>query len=424
MQTICGILLLVSTKHWDSIFKASTTYNISMRSIWITNPFTSDLVCWYVASIYLEMIDENFERCGLEEWNLEMRNVRSELLSRMKSISSDIMLSMGEFRFKWRTHNVLIWKSAEGDPLAVQGYSSDPPTWKHERLCISSDSEETIFELCNAAKQARHKNDESDKFELWRWIPRHNDWDRDALAEKRNIDTVILDDKSSKQLFDDVKEFTSDETCEWYKNHCIPYKRGYLLYGPPGTGKTSTVVALTSHLGRNIYRLSLASSGLDDASFLSAIQRVPSNSVVLFEDIDSLFGKNREKEEVFSVTFSGLLNAIDGVNDYSRGLIFFFTTNYLERLDPALRRPGRVDLVLHLNYCSDQQIRAMFVRFYPDEDVAATTFLQNIRQRTKFITPATLQHHFIQTRTSTAAASASKIHIPPEESDVNAHMYT
>ena len=396
-----------------------------MRSMWITHPYTSDVICWYVANMYLKQCEDRFERSGLQEWSLEVRKLRTEYFSgRTKTDHDDVMLSSGEFRFKWRDKDVTIWKLVEGEPVAVQSCSSDPPTWKHERVCVDSNDEETIFELCKTAKRARLRNEAEGKFELWRWNPKHNEWDRDALAEKRNIDTVVLDEKPFKQIFDDVKEFTSDETSAWYSKHCIPYKRGYLLHGPPGTGKTTTVVALTSHLHRNIYRLSLAAPSLDDASFLSAIQQVPSNAVILFEDIDSLFGKSREKEETFTVTFSGLLNAIDGVNDYSRGLIFFFTTNHLQKLDPALRRPGRVDVVVHLDHCSDRQIRAMFVRFYPGEDGAAATFLKNIRHQTKIVTTAMLQHHFIQTRRLSGTESASTIHLPPADESVELHMYS
>ena len=43
------------------------------------------------------------------------------------------------------------------------------------------------------------------------------------------------------------------------------------------------------------------------------------------------------------VTFSGLLNAIDGVAS-QEGRLFFMTTNHIEKLDPALIRPGRCDV--------------------------------------------------------------------------------
>ena len=47
------------------------------------------------------------------------------------------------------------------------------------------------------------------------------------------------------------------------------------------------------------------------------------------------------------VTFSGLLNALAGVTSTEERLIFM-TTNHIEKLDPALIRPGRVDLKIHI----------------------------------------------------------------------------
>ena len=48
------------------------------------------------------------------------------------------------------------------------------------------------------------------------------------------------------------------------------------------------------------------------------------------------------------------------------------TTNYVDRLDPALIRPGRVDVKHYIGYCDRNQIRHMFTRFYPEvaKDVA------------------------------------------------------
>ena len=65
-------------------------------------------------------------------------------------------------------------------------------------------------------------------------------------------------------------------------------------------------------------------------------------------DGDSDSKKKAANEAAFQglnrLTFSGLLNAIDGVTS-TEGRIVFMTTNYVDRLDPALIRPGRVDLM-------------------------------------------------------------------------------
>jgi mitochondrial chaperone BCS1 len=64
-----------------------------------------------------------------------------------------------------------------------------------------------------------------------------------------------------------------------------------------------------------------------------------------------------------SVTFSGFLNALDGVASGEERIIFM-TTNHPERLDPALIRPGRVDLSVLIDDASPHQAKILFTRFY------------------------------------------------------------
>ncbi len=80
----------------------------------------------------------------------------------------------------------------------------------------------------------------------------------------------------------------------------------------------------------------------------------------------------------------GLLNALDGVASADDGQIVMMTTNYPERLDPALLRPGRVDLKICIDYPTDAQIEGMFKKFYPemekdDEDKLVQEFVSVIK---------------------------------------------
>jgi len=67
-----------------------------------------------------------------------------------------------------------------------------------------------------------------------------------------------------------------------------------------------------------------------------------------------------------SVTFSGFLNALDGVASGEERIIFL-TTNHMEKLDPALIRPGRVDLACLIDDASPSQAKRLFIRFYDSE---------------------------------------------------------
>lgn len=286
---------------------------------------------------------------------------------------------------------------------------------------------ETIDKIERFLSFVRHQaksHEEETKFLIFKWAAKHSEWLEDSFAEKRALDSVILDQDVYNHLITDINEFTDDSTVEWYKRHHIPYRRGYMFYGPPGTGKTSTVTALTSYLKRNLYRINLVAPGLCDDSLMSALQFIPTKSVVLFEDIDSLFGVHREKNETFSVTFSGLLNSIDGICDSTRGLIFFFTTNHIDRVDNALKRCGRIDRSFYLGHCSNQQLVDMFLHFYPGENEQATTFLKNCFKITKQITPAEAQHHFIMHRKSNSIQAASEIIIEKKSTTHSEIMYS
>lgn len=63
------------------------------------------------------------------------------------------------------------------------------------------------------------------------------------------------------------------------------------------------------------------------------------------------------------MTFSGLLNALDGVAS-SEERVIFMTTNHYSHLDPALIRPGRVDLQEFLDDAKGEQAKRLFVKFY------------------------------------------------------------
>lgn len=124
------------------------------------------------------------------------------------------------------------------------------------------------------------------------------------------------------------------------------------------------------------------------------LSNVPERSIMLLEDIDAAFTKRTQTDNQgyqSMITFSGLLNALDGVASAEERIIFL-TTNHVEKLDPALIRPGRVDLKEYLGNASDYQIRKMFLRFYDDEKLA-DRFVEKLKG--KKVSTASLQGHFV-----------------------------
>jgi mitochondrial chaperone BCS1 len=124
-----------------------------------------------------------------------------------------------------------------------------------------------------------------------------------------------------------------------------------LLYGPPGTGKTSFTQAIAGACGLHICYLNLAGGNLNDDSLNTLLNSTEVNSIILLEDIDAIFQGRESVQEKRdggqSVTFSGLLNALDGVRS-QEGRILIMTTNHKDKLDPALLRPGRADRCIEL----------------------------------------------------------------------------
>lgn len=196
----------------------------------------------------------------------------------------------------------------------------------------------------------------------------YSSWTESLKRLPRPAESVVLRDGLMQELIDDVKTFLARRT--WYIDRGIPFRRGVLLYGPPGAGKSSAVLAIASALKMDIALLSLASSNLDDDDLCELLATPPANAIVLIEDIDCVFLQRKETDEKRNkLTFSGLLNAIDGVAS-GEGRVLIATTNHIERLDPALIRPGRIDRKDWIGHADRDQLRRMFVRFFSDCDPA------------------------------------------------------
>ncbi|KAF2457839.1 BCS1 N terminal-domain-containing protein [Lineolata rhizophorae] len=202
----------------------------------------------------------------------------------------------------------------------------------------------------------------------------YNSWGPDwkpfgQPKRKRPIDSVILERGVKERILEDIRAFL--EARAWYLDRGIPYRRGYLLYGSPGTGKSSFILALAGELDFNIAILNLSEPGLTDDRLNVLLTKVPPRTIVLLEDADAAFNNRTQADEHgyrgATVTFSGLLNALDGVASVDERIIFL-TTNHVQSLDPALVRPGRVDMTVHLGEATEWQIEQMWDRFYVDVD--------------------------------------------------------
>jgi chaperone BCS1 len=204
-------------------------------------------------------------------------------------------------------------------------------------------------------------------------------WALGTRIKPRPLASVILDGNQAGELLADMREFLASHA--WYQEIGVPYRRGYLLYGPPGNGKTSVVKALAGELGLSIYLLMLSDPEINDNRVNDLLAKVPDRSIVLLEDIDCAFVKRkRSSGKESGLTFSGLLNAIDGVAS-AEGRLIVMTTNHIDKLDPALIRPGRADVKLSFGNATADQARRLFERFFPRHSHLAEDFARQIDDR-------------------------------------------
>ena len=173
------------------------------------------------------------------------------------------------------------------------------------------------------------------------WIPIH--WKHEDLGESHQ--TSSLDLLSLRpELWEVVQEarfWRDSET--WYKERGIPWRRGFGFWGMPGTGKTSLARAIAEDLDLPIVSIDLASMDNYDLNEAWDNAMYQNPCMVLLEDIDSVFeGRTNKSNKPDALTFDCLLNCIDGASRPD-GLLLVMTTNRIDMLDDALKRPGRMD---------------------------------------------------------------------------------
>ena len=215
-------------------------------------------------------------------------------------------------------------------------------------------------------------------------------WNLLNRVTKRSLDTIYLPKDTKNKIYSDVKNFLSPKTKQRYQEFGIPYKRNYLFEGIPGTGKTSLVTAIGSSFDLHVSIMTFDNKTTDNI-FMKSLTHLEDNSLLVLEDIDTLFHDRKKNDEFKNmISFSGILNILDGLA-HKEGLITIMTTNYKERLDPALIRPGRVDMVIHFDYANKEQVLEIFNKFFPKLD--ANKFYKEIKKTHAKVTTSMLQQY-------------------------------
>lgn len=289
------------------------------------------------------------------------------------------------------------------------------------RTCVIVAEEPfALKELCAVANKWRTDRDLSNqrarpgRFTLFRFKTSGDGcgaWHNQGYKRSRPAKSVILPEGQLETIVHDIKEFVAHETKAWYQAHGLPHRRSYLYHGPPGSGKSSTIKVIAGMFRLNACFLSLTAGDFSNQVLHDALSSMPRRALLVLEDVDVLFNEDRKSEASRALTFSGLLNALDGLISVD-GVITIFTTNHIEKLDAALIRGGRVDRRFEFVHPNAKQMAVLFKSFYPEAaDELANRFASAVLERPEdeARSIATLQQHFIFTRKLSAEESVDML---------------
>lgn len=174
--------------------------------------------------------------------------------------------------------------------------------------------------------------------------------------------TMFINKNMIQEIYDDISNFLKNEPLYKHKLQ-IPYKKGYIFDGLPGTGKTSLAYAISNDINLPLFKLIIKTDKLGDIEKL--LDDIPKHSILLIDDADICL--NDIKREITEIetdknnkidkneNFSKILDILDGYTSLN-GVIVILTTNFIDKIDKALIRPGRIDKIYNFSYCQTEII--------------------------------------------------------------------
>lgn len=209
---------------------------------------------------------------------------------------------------------------------------------------------------------------------------------RTKRLSRTPVEIPILPDEMIAEIYKNSVGFllTGRDKQELYKKYRIPCKRGILLSGRPGCGKTMSCRWLRELCEQN--NLTYRVVSMEDYREAANRGRVRSlfklrgkkSGLIFFDDMDVMV-KDRKKSGG-GAELSTFLSELDGI-DPAEGVVYVFTTNYIDELDEAFVRPGRIDLWLPFQLPS-AQLRKKFIKQRFNKEIKEHIDSDDILKRT------------------------------------------
>ena len=279
-----------------------------------------------------------------------------------------------------------------------------------------------------ADERKKDVNDDTNRY-IYTYLGEDDDknpiFEQEIFKPYCNFDKLV--GNIPKKIEHEFNFFSSEKGQEWYAKRNLPYQMTVLLYGIPGTGKSCIASAVANKFNLHIVRIKLSliktnfqfikafknktfcEKNIDYKNILylfdeldteqnsilknrkNRTDSISSNVVTLEKDnvnkdekkkelinkysikeddlnnlLDSLYSGPKRTEHD-SLTLGTILEELNGINQmYGRKM--FIISNHPEHLDPAILRPGRIDLKYELSYLTYCEILELINMFFPNSD--------------------------------------------------------
>lgn len=176
-------------------------------------------------------------------------------------------------------------------------------------------------------------------------------WVSIPFTHPATLDTLAMDSNLKTRVRTDLEGFLEGRA--YYHRLGRVWRRSYLLYGSPGTGKSSFVAAMARFLGFDIYDIDMSRCGPEELR--SLLMHTCPRSLILMEDLD------RYLEETGSSGTASILSIMDGIFSCcgEERVMVFTMSREKDGVDPAILRPGRLDVHIHFPMCDFDGFKAL-----------------------------------------------------------------